>query len=113
MSNLINVGLNQRIIVKTVVIVLIVFFIGMAIANIQLCASINNLSKVKDKEFKAKIAKERDLILKDIAEKNAKDAASYYELAKQLESQKKMVKDLENQAKTQPSATHPARGLKK
>jgi len=92
---------------------LILLCFALVFHNFQLTKSINSLSKVKEEEFKAKIAKERDLISKEVIEKHASEMSSYNDLAKELESQKKLVKELENKVKIQPSTTHPAQRLKK
>ncbi len=102
-----------KIIVKTSFGILILLCFALFFHNFQLTKSINSLSKVKEEEFKAKIAKERDLISKEVIEKHASEMASYNDLAKKLESQKNAVKELENKANMQTSTTHPAKGLKK
>ncbi|MDD5653434.1 MAG: hypothetical protein PHT31_04645 [Candidatus Omnitrophica bacterium] len=86
---------------------------GLFLFNFQLNSQITNLSKNKEKELNNKVAKERELICRDLEEKHAKEITSYNDLAKQLESQKNLVKELENKAQTQASTTHPAKRLKK
>ncbi|MDD2752179.1 MAG: hypothetical protein PHN59_03535 [Candidatus Omnitrophica bacterium] len=93
--------------------VLTIACLSLFLLNFQLGREIKYLDKAKEKELNIKIAKERELICKDIEAKHATEIASYNELAKKLESQKNLVKELENKAKTQISTTHPAKKLKK
>ncbi|MDD5595533.1 MAG: hypothetical protein PHY94_04715 [Candidatus Omnitrophica bacterium] len=104
---------SPKIIVKIAFIVMILFFLGLLIVNIQLCASIKQMSKIKEAEFDKKVAHEREVISKDLEAKHATDYLKYYDLAKKLDSQKNLVKELETKVTTQPSTTHPAKRLKK
>lgn len=102
---------------KTVLIgstgVLAAACVGLFLFNFQLNSQIVNLDKNKERELGNKVAKERELIYKDLEEKHAKEITSYNDLAKQLESQKNLVKELETKAQAQASTTHPAKRLKK
>jgi hypothetical protein len=76
---------------------------------IGLNAKLNRLSAQKEKEFEAKLSREKDIVRKGLEEKHQADTVSYMAMVKRLELEKQKSQSLEEQLKGGAAKTAPAK----
>jgi hypothetical protein len=84
---------------RIVIVVLFATAVALAAVHLGLQQRLKTLSRAKEIEYSAKLAKDREFIKKDMQELYRADLVSYQAMQKRLEIEKNKVKELEAKVK--------------
>lgn len=98
---------------KIGIVILSVLSIFLLIIGFILKGSLERSIKAKEIAFDQQLNKEKTAIRSELSEKIAKDMAAYEAVAKQLESERRQVKELETKLQYPPKKPENAQNNKK